>query len=260
MSSSNRNKIPVERKCILLQECLLNGTYSQIHCGILFEEGNDNIKDVMIKSVTEEATEDQVSLFRREAYAFCNLNHQYILSATRICRDDPERPLFIYPYHNQENLKLFLQDCRISTDGHIQTVLTQDLALIALQIIEGMTYLHKKRLIHRDLATRNCFISSIEGNSSYVKICDNSLSKDLFPEDYQLINNNEYHPIKWLSIETLLTNEYTFANDVWEFGVTFWELMTLGQDPYNEINPFKVITYLEEGYRLIQPNNCPNNL
>lgn len=46
----------------------------------------------------------------------------------------------------------------------------------------------------------------------------------------------------------------------WAFGVTLWELMTLGQQPYTDIDPFEMAAYLQEGYRIAQPINCPDEL
>jgi RYK receptor-like tyrosine kinase len=46
----------------------------------------------------------------------------------------------------------------------------------------------------------------------------------------------------------------------WAFGVLLWELATLAQQPYAEIDPFEMADYLREGYRLAQPVNCPDEL
>ncbi|RZF39310.1 hypothetical protein LSTR_LSTR014900, partial [Laodelphax striatellus] len=46
----------------------------------------------------------------------------------------------------------------------------------------------------------------------------------------------------------------------WAFGVLVWELVTLGQQPYAEVDPFEVAAYLRDGYRLSQPLNCPDEL
>ena len=46
----------------------------------------------------------------------------------------------------------------------------------------------------------------------------------------------------------------------WSFGVTLWEIMTLGLEPYSDIDPFEMAGYLKQGYRVSQPANCPNEL
>lgn len=46
----------------------------------------------------------------------------------------------------------------------------------------------------------------------------------------------------------------------WAFGVLLWELTTLAQQPYVEVDPFEMASYLRDGYRLAQPINCPDEL
>lgn len=47
----------------------------------------------------------------------------------------------------------------------------------------------------------------------------------------------------------------------WSFGVTLWELFTMAtSQPYREIDPVELWSYLERGVRLERPANCPNEL
>lgn len=46
----------------------------------------------------------------------------------------------------------------------------------------------------------------------------------------------------------------------WSFGVVLWELITLAQQPYSEIDPFEMSEFLRDGYRLAQPITCPDDL
>ena len=46
----------------------------------------------------------------------------------------------------------------------------------------------------------------------------------------------------------------------WAFGVLIWELLTLAQQPYADVDPFEMATYLKEGFRIAQPINCPDEL
>lgn len=47
-----------------------------------------------------------------------------------------------------------------------------------------------------------------------VQITDNALARDLFPQDYHCLGDNENRPIKWLAIESLLNKAFTTASDV----------------------------------------------
>lgn len=93
-----------------------------------------------------------------------------------------------------------------------------------------------------------------------VQITDNALSRDLFPADYHCLGDNENRPVKWLAAEALQRRAFAPASDVWSFGVLLWELTTLAQQPYQEIDSFEMAVYLRDGYRLAQPINCPDEL
>ena len=58
--------------------------------------------------------------------------------------------------------------------------------------------------------------------------------------------------------ESLFIHVYTSQSDVWSFGVLLWELMTLGDSPYPELeNIENLFQLLREGFRMEQPENCP---
>ena len=46
----------------------------------------------------------------------------------------------------------------------------------------------------------------------------------------------------------------------WAYGVTLWELMTLGNQPYANIDAFEMLNFLKQGHRVAQPVNCPDEL
>ena len=39
-----------------------------------------------------------------------------------------------------------------------------------------------------------------------------------------------------------------------------WELFTLGQMPYAQVDPFEMASLLADGLRVQQPANCPDAL
>uniref|UniRef100_A0A8C4WRM9 receptor protein-tyrosine kinase n=1 Tax=Eptatretus burgeri TaxID=7764 RepID=A0A8C4WRM9_EPTBU len=193
---------------------------------------------------------------------FCILLHPFSLPYTdknllpvcAVCVDDCTRPLVLLPYMCWGNLKLFLRQCKMTEANNPQSLSQQELVSIAVQVACGMSYLTKREVVHQDLAARNCVIDG----SLAVRITDTALARDLFPMDYHCLGDNVNRPVRWMALESLLHNSFSSASDVWAFGVTLWELMTLGQTPYADVDPFEMAAYLKDGYRMSQPCNCPD--
>lgn len=138
-----------------LNSVILEGTFGRIYQGSYTnEDGNE--ENVIIKTVTDHASQVQISLLLQEGMAMYSLNHKNILSILRVSIEDNTAPFLLYPYDNFKNLKIFLQKCKVSSEGVSHTLTTQEVVDMALQIIQGMQYLHKKHLLHKDLASRNC--------------------------------------------------------------------------------------------------------
>ncbi|XP_056645611.1 tyrosine-protein kinase Drl isoform X1 [Diorhabda sublineata] len=248
-------ELSVQRCRVRLSSIILEGTFGKIYHGsYTTEEGNE--ETVIVKTVTDHASEVQISLLLQEGMSMYALNHKNILSILRVSVEEHMAPFLLYPYKNYTNLKLFLQKCKVSSEGVHHTLTTQEVVDMALQIIQAMQYLHKKHLLHKDLAARNCLVD----DKLNVLVADNALSRDLFPSDYHCLGDNENRPVKWLAIESLLHKSFSPSSDVWSFGVLLWELTTLAQQPYVEIDPFEMAAYLKDGYRLAQPINCPDEL
>ncbi|CAH8502102.1 unnamed protein product [Heterobilharzia americana] len=127
---------------------------------------------------------------------------------------------------------------------------------MGLQILSAVDYLHSINLIHEDIAARNCVIR----HKTQIALSDSALSRDLFPDDYDCLGDNANRPVKWLALEALIERKYTKATDVWSVGITLWELITKGQQPYANIDAFEMPTVLRCGYRLKKPQNCPDDL
>uniref|UniRef100_A0A8C0LQM6 Tyrosine-protein kinase RYK n=1 Tax=Canis lupus dingo TaxID=286419 RepID=A0A8C0LQM6_CANLU len=245
--------IAISRERITLKDVLQEGTFGRIFHGILVDEKDPNKeKQAFVKTVKDQASEIQVTMMLTEK----KNPTQNLLPITHVCIEEGEKPMVILPYMNWGNLKLFLRQCKLVEANNPQAISQQDLVHMAIQIACGMSYLARREVIHKDLAARNCVID----DTLQVKITDNALSRDLFPMDYHCLGDNENRPVRWMALESLVNNEFSSASDVWAFGVTLWELMTLGQTPYVDIDPFEMAAYLKDGYRIAQPINCPDEL
>ncbi|KHJ92410.1 protein tyrosine kinase [Oesophagostomum dentatum] len=104
----------------------------------------------------------------------------------------------------------------------------------------GIAYMHTKYLIHRDIAARNCLLSS----SLTLKIADFGLTRE--GGVYQMIARRKL-PVKWIAPEVLENNIFTLKSDVWSFGILVWEIMSDGAVPYEGLPNVKVKEMMLQG-------------
>ncbi|KRX84539.1 Tyrosine-protein kinase RYK, partial [Trichinella sp. T6] len=248
--------IGVDYNRIEIDKFQLKGNFGEVYSGLLTKTDAIGV-EVLIKTVKNTASESQVARFLCESLMFHGLpahpNVSFVIAAS--C-SPASLPMLCYAHRGFGNLKKFLHRCSGVEAGSFHSLSTQDLVLMALHICRGLIHLQRNGIVHRDIATRNCII----GEDFVVQICDTGLSRDLFPQDYHCLGDNENRPVKWLAVESIEKHEFSSASDVWAFGVTMWELVSLAQQPYHEVDPFEMTTYLMDDHRLYQPYNCPDDL
>ena len=55
--------------------------------------------------------------------------------------------------------------------------------------------------------------------------------------------------VKWTAPEALESREFSFASEVWSFGITLWEMWSYGRVPYRKIFVQKVLEAVKSGTR-----------
>ena len=206
---------------------------------------------------------------RKELNIMKKLNHENIVKIRAVIRDEIEmKVLIVMEFVPHGSLQTYLKvEPRSNLD------FPRQLFIYAQNIVEGMEYLGSKGIIHRDLAARNILVASEE----QVKISDFGLARSVDKDHYVMSSLTGTIPIKWLALECLSFNCYSFASDVWSFGVTLWEMFSFGNDPHidgcegffstpgatNSQNAHEVQTWIKrlgEGARPPKPPECPDAL
>lgn len=247
-------------KCHLdVEEVLMKGTFSRVFSSKL----QDGAK-VWIKTVTSLATSMQKKLLIAEASIFVKVsNHPNLLKMEKFMVDSNKLPYIIYQSNIKgKNLKCFLQGVESNFDkvtycrNRNDYITSQQLLNISIQISTALEHLSSYKVVHQDLAARNCVIYP----DGTVMVTDSSLSRDLFPNDYCCLGDNENRPVRWMALESLIYHNYSSQSDVWSFGVLLWELQSGGGIPYIDIDDFEMEASLRDGYRLTRPLSCPEYL
>lgn len=145
-----------------------------------------------------------------------------------------------------EHLNIFLE---YVPGGSVQTMLNSYGALpeplvrsFVRQILNGLSYLHNRDIIHRDIKGANILVD----NKGTIKISDFGISKKL--EATNILNganNNKNRPslqgsVFWMAPEVVKQTSYTRKADIWSLGCLVVEMMT-GTHPFPDCSQLQAI-------------------
>lgn len=128
------------------------------------------------------------------------------------------------------------------------------IAYVCQHMLEGLIFLHKNKVIHRDLKAGNVLLT-MEGG---VKLADFGVSaknKHTMQKHDTFIGTPYWMAPELVLCETFRDNPYDFKVDIWSLGITLIELAQM-EPPNSEMSPMRVLLKIQksEPPKLDQPS------
>lgn len=125
---------------------------------------------------------------------------------------------------------------------------------IALDIARGLSYLHTKKIVHRDVKTENMLLDK----SRTVKIADFGVARVEAQNPNDM--TGETGTLGYMAPEVLNGNPYNRKCDVYSFGICLWEIYCCDM-PYPDLSFAEVTAaVVRQNLRPDMPRCCPSSL
>lgn len=185
-----------------------SGSYGSVYS---YTDPNYGIK-FAIKKMAAGATEREIERFRLEYEVLSGLNFPYIVQVFGFNRDRFEYRMEYCDTTLLEYVKS--QGARLPNSSRKR---------IALQLLYGLNYLHKKGHLHRDISLRNTLLKLYDSGAVVVKLSDFGLVK-LSGSTF----TNAYTQVRGTYIDPFLGNfaEYSVKNEIYSVGHVLAYLFT----------------------------------
>jgi len=228
-------------------EELASGRISTVYRAIWQKRVNNQsdslLHEVALKVfITDDSSNaaDNISEFSREGDIASSLNHFNICKIVGVVREN-DCYCLAYEYCEGGTLNNLLSD----------TSSCYEYLPIALDIANGMAYLHSKNVIHRDLKPANILLT--KGNRA--KIADFGMSVANTGQELTA----ETGTYRWMAPEVIRHESYSSNADVYSFGVVLWQLISR-EVPFTTLTPVQTAYAVAEGCRPEIPSSTPEQL
>jgi serine/threonine protein kinase len=219
-----------------------SGAFSDVYRGL---QKSTN-REVAIKKLRESHfTRRDLELFRREVKILSQLQHFAILPFIGVCVSNPYQ--IITEYMVGGSLYSWLRQDR----GHLDPT---QLTIIAIGVACGLSYMHSRNLLHRDIKSANVLLDS----DGCPRICDFGMSRWQDGNDSPLTVG--VGTSQWMAPEILNDQSYNEKADVYSYGMLLWEMMTR-DIPFRGMLGVKIaLAVAQDAARPLMPQDAPPSL
>lgn len=182
----------------------------------------------------------ELASLKREVTALATLRHRYLVKFVGAVLTSPF--WIITEFMSGDSLYKRLRD-KNRPNG-------TDLTRIAYKVAVGMTYLHSRNIIHRDLKTLNILL---DDNLS-PRICDFGIAREIGDKMTGLMGT-----VFYMAPEIIGKNRYNLKADVFSFGMMLWEMLKC-EVPFGNMSQIEAGSAILRGQRPVIPRSTPKML
>ena len=194
-----------------------------------------NKKDQIIYAIKQSSSSENNELIKNEVTIYKMFKNEcpYIINFYDFFKSKNEE--------NKNCLCIQMEYCQF---GSIREIIKQgrkkhiqiteiEISSIIYMVLKGLNFIHKKKLVDRDIKGRNILINK----NAYVKLCDFGICKPYIENKMKELRGGSPY---WMAPEILNKEEYNQSIDIWALGITCIELAEY-EPPYSKLSPAEVM-------------------
>lgn len=202
------------------------GAFSNIYLG----KNKYTNKPVAIKEISFEQIDKIKENIKREFTLLKRLKHKNIITLHDVYFDNVGKNIYlVLDYYKRGDLSKFLKQTPLK-EKYVKKYMRQ--------ITDGLCYLYKNKILHRDLKLQNILVT----DSGDIVITDFGFAR-YFESDI-MIQTICGSPM-YMAPEMILKKKYNQKSDLWSVGIIMYELIT-GNVPYKAKNMLELIQHIRK--------------
>jgi len=195
------------------QRVIGSGTYGKVYKVKCLDDGLEYVMKRVTLAQNSEADKKQAMM---EVEVLSSLRHPHIVPYKECYWDEEEMDLcMVMDYCEGGDLYHYVQSRR--KQG--RKIEEDEAWLFMIQMMFALSYLHAKKILHRDVKSQNIFLSN-----GKCQLGDFGLAKKL-EESFELARTPIGTPF-YMAPEIMEGRPYAFKSDVWALGCVMYEVLT----------------------------------
>ncbi|KMZ70586.1 Protein kinase superfamily protein [Zostera marina] len=258
----SREEWEIDPLDIIIKDVIAHGTFGTVHRGVycgqdvavkLLDWGDDDANDSNINALR--------STFNQEVAVWHNLDHPNVTKFIGATMGTKKFNLYRGKYGNLDNVCCVVLE--YLDGGTLKTFLLRNsfkqlafkvVMQLALDLARGLSYLHSKNIVHRDVKTENMLLDK----KRKLKITDFGVARVVAQNPKDM--TRETGTLGYMAPEVLRGDPYDIKCDVYSFGICLWEIYCCDM-PYSDLSISQVISGIaSKNLRPEIPWYCPTSL